>query len=309
MKLKDLENYINKILVFYSPDKAKYWNSITKCVINKKPEKLGRYYLDFISKAKYTGKFSKNKIPLTSYKGQPFIEHPTVIAQYALGVFEILYQKNFNDEVLKNEFNNLVNWFIQNKVELKSGKGWTIDILYPEYGIYHPWISAMTQGEVISVLVRGAMLFDNPKFEELAVDALSPFTYEVKDGGLVNYFNSIPVYEEAPTKHKTSAVLNGFIFSLFGLYDLYLYNKNDLAFRLFSTGINSLKNLLSYYDIGYWTRYRLMEYPGKYYSSFTYHILVIEQLKALYYLTDEKCFMEYSKKWTEYSDSFFNRTR
>src|SRR4030065_467154 len=63
---------------------------------------------------------------------------------------------------------------------------------------------------------------------------------------------------------------------------LKLLNKNSKAFLLFTAGIESLLKLLPYYDFKSWSNYFLYEYPKKYYSSYTYHILVTEQLKALY---------------------------
>jgi heparosan-N-sulfate-glucuronate 5-epimerase len=309
MKLRDIRNYFNKILIFYYPGRAGYWNSITSCSISEKPSQLSSYYLDFSSKAFYKGEFSSSRIPLCSFNSSTLIEHPTTIAQYALGIFELLNRKNFEDDNLRSIFLEMANWFKMNGNDFKGGKVWFIDIIYPEYGIEQPWISAMTQGEAISVLTRAAWLMKDPVFGDLAEDALVPFEYDVKDGGLVNYFNNIPVYEEGPTPLKTTAVLNGFIFSLFGLYDLFLYNKNNKAEYLFNKGADSLKKLLPYFDIKYWTRYRLMEYPRKYYSSYTYHILVVEQLKVMHYLTGETEFMDYSDKWYKYSKSFINRTR
>ncbi|MBT8379758.1 MAG: hypothetical protein KJN64_11045 [Ignavibacteria bacterium] len=82
MIVNDLRNFLNKILVFYFPQKAGYWNLITRCNISEKPNKLGRYYLNFSSKANFEGEFSKEGIPLYSFFGQQNIEHPNVIAQY-----------------------------------------------------------------------------------------------------------------------------------------------------------------------------------------------------------------------------------
>jgi hypothetical protein len=308
MNLKDFKNYYNKILIFYLPDKAGYWNSLTKCCISEKPVQLGRYYLDFSSKASYPGEFSNNGIPLSSYRGKPIIEHPTNVAQYALGIYEVLYQKEFKDEKLKNDFLKMAYWFVENGVNVKGGKGWCINILLPEFGLNSPWLSALTQGETISVLSRAAYLTDDNNFEQLANEALGPFEYEVKDGGLVGYFNSIPVYEEYPTPFKTSCVLNGFIFSLFGMFDLILLNNNSKAEKLFNKGIDSVKKILEYFELGRWSGYNLYEYPQKYYSSYTYHILMVGQLKALFFLTNDKYFLEYSERWKKYSLSFFNKT-
>jgi hypothetical protein len=296
-------------LIFYFRGNIGYWNSITRCCISEKPDRLGRYYLDFSSKADYPGKFSKDGIPLFSYRGESLIEHPTVIAQYAFGIFEELYKKEFKESILHNKFIKLADWFEQNKFSVANGLGWVINVKQPEYSLDSAWISSMAQGQAISVLTRATLITGLNKFEKLAEDALSPLEFDVKDGGLINYFNSIPVYEEFPSPKKTMAVLNGFIFCLFGLYDLVLLNKNSRATNLFNSGIESLKKIIPYFDVGYWTRYYLFDYPKKYLSSYTYHILVTEQLKALFYITNDVIFKEYYLKWNNYSNNLFNKSR
>ena len=91
------------------------------------------------------------------------------------------------------------------------------------------------------------------------------------------------------------------MFILFGLNDLTLVNKNELAIELFQRGVQSLKKLLPYYDLGFWSRYYLFDYPKKYVASFTYHSLHYEQLKSLYFITGEEVFLDYSRKWESYS--------
>lgn len=308
MQLKDIITYLNKILVFYYPEKAEYWNSITRCCISEKPLQLGKYYLDFSSKVNYPGKFSNTGIPLFSYGSFMDVEQPVVIAQYALGISSILTSENCTNPTFEKKFLNLADWFINNKEPFKDGIAWFIKILHPNYGLNAPWISAMAQGEAISVLTRAAQISKNDLYETTAIDALVPFEYKVSDGGIINYFKSIPVYEEAPSTPKTMAVLNGFIFSLFGLYDLYLLNKNEKAYKLFCHGVDSLIKLLPYFDFKHWTNYFLYEYPRKYYSSFTYHVLVTEQIKVLYILTGESILNDYAIKWDKYSKSFIKKS-
>lgn len=305
----DLKNYLNKILVFYFPERAGYWNSLTPNTISQTPTTLGRYYLDFISKIEYPGKFNKDGIPLFTFRSHPLIEHPTVISQYAFGLFEKLYRENYSNNNLQIKFLKLSDWFDKNKVEKNGSYCWYINIDYnPEYRLSNPWISAMAQGEAISVLTRATLLTSDKKYESVATKALNIFQVDVKDGGLLNYFNSFPVYEECPTPHKPMVVLNGFIFALYGLYDLYLLNRNEKAFTLFYQGVKSVKNLLPYFDTGKWTNYYLFDYPKNYYSSYTYHYLVTEQLRALYFITGDKDFLDYSVRWRSYIKSIFNRS-
>jgi len=88
-----------------------------------------------------------------------------------------------------------------------------------------------------------------------------------------------------------------------------LLTNNQKARTLFSKGIDSLKNLLPFYDIGYWSRYYLFDYPKKYTASFTYQSLMAEQLKALYLITGENTFQNYYDKWLSYTKNFFNNNR
>ena len=307
MNFNDIKYYWNKILVFYKPEKANYWNSLTKCNISQGNISLDKYYLDFSSKVNYPDNINSEGIPLFSYLEQPEIEHPIVIAQYGLGIFSLLEKKN-QDTLLLDKFLNIADWFVNNKKHYKSGCCWTIDLLYPHLGLTKPWISAMVLGEAISVLSRAYKLSENNIYKSTALEALAPFEDLISEGGVKNYFLSIPIYEEFPTKDKPSVILNGFIFALFGLYDLVLLSNNNTARILFNVGINSLISLLPYYDSKYWSIYYLYKYPKKYYSSLTYHILAYEQLKVLYYLTNRIEFFDYSKKWEQYSENNINRT-
>ena len=309
MNLITLKHFINKTIVFINPGKATYWHTITKCNISQKPATLDKYYLDFSSKANYPGEIDEDGIPLYSYFDEPPIKHPIVIAQYAFGLFEVLQSSGFKDESRKKVFRKQVEWFLRNKEEYLGGYVWRVNYLIPEYNLNEPWISALAQGEAISVLTRAAKLFDDIDCLETAEKALIPFEYDVKNGGLVAYFKNVPLYEEYPSPSKTVAVLNGFMFSLFGLYDLYLLNKNEKAKKLFDDGINSLLKLVDFYDFKYWVRYYLFDYPKKYAASLTYLLLMIEQLKVMYLLTGEKKFNDTSKKWESYAASKTHRTR
>ena len=306
MKIK---NYLNKILVFYLPERAGYWNSLTPNTLVKCPTILGRYYLDYFSKIDYPGKFNQEGIPLFKHKAHADIEHPTVISHYAFGLFEKLYRENYSNKNLLIKYLTLADWFDHHKVRIGNSYCWYIKIDYnPEYQLSNPWISAMAQGQAISVLTRASLLTGNQKYESIANESLNIFQVDVKNGGLLNHFNSFPVFEECPTPNKPMVVLNGFIFALFGLYDLYLLNRNEKAIYLFNEGMQSVKKLLRNFDTGKWTNYYLFDYPKNYHSSFTYHYLVTEQLMSLYFISGDKIFLEYSERWRGYSKSVLNRS-
>ena len=287
----------------------RYWNSITKCSIREKPINLSNYYLDFSSKIDYPGYFSEKGIPLFNHKGQPHIEQPIVIAQYGLGLSTVIFNKGSQKKDVVEKFLNIAEWFYDNKEPFKNGYCWRIKHLYPHYNLTAPWLSAMAQGEAISVLTRASLLSNEKKYSDLAYDAIIPFEYDVNKGGVKNYFKSLLVFEEFSTPIRTMAVLNGYIFALFGLYDLYLLNKNEKSYRLFNEGANALKQLLPYYDLKGWSRYYLFDYPKKYYSSLTYHILVIEQLKVMYLITGLDEFKFYYERWETASKSIYHKSK
>ncbi|MCS7053691.1 MAG: D-glucuronyl C5-epimerase family protein [Ignavibacterium sp.] len=301
--------YWNKIKVFLNPESASYWHTITRCTIDKTPERLGRYYLNFESKLFYPEKMDDNGIPLWKINNEPYFHHPIVIAQYALGIYEHYLQSGFSDEELKRKFLVQVDWFKKNFKETNCGKVWYIYYDIPYYKLYKPWYSALSQGEAVSVLTRAFLINKDESLIELCEAAINPFFVEVSNGGLLNYFDGIPVFEEYPSPIKTVAVLNGFIFSLFGLYDLFLLSKSKKAEELFARGVKSIKKLLPYYDTGYWVRYFLYDYPKEYVASFTYISLMYEQLRVLYHLTDDKIFSDYSEKWRQYSENKFFKMR
>lgn len=255
MTIDELKTYFNKISIFINPRKAEYWNSFTRCSIKENPKNLSHYYLDFSSKIDYPGNFSEKGVPLFSYKGQPPVEQPIVIAQYGLGLSSVIFNEGSPKDELIKKFLNIAEWFDHNKEPFKNGYCWQIKHLYPHYNLTAPWVSAMAQGEAISVLTRAALLSNEKKYYDLAIGALIPFEYDVDKGGVRNYFKSLLVFEEFTTPIRTMAVLNGYIFALFGLYDLYLLNRNEKSYHHFNEGSDAIKQLLPYYDLNGWSRY------------------------------------------------------
>jgi heparosan-N-sulfate-glucuronate 5-epimerase len=307
--IKIYSHFINKILVFYKPDIATYWHTITPCTIKNKPLELDRYYLDFSSKFNFPGIIDDAGIPIYEFPNKRRIYHPIVICQYALGIFEKLYLSGYKEGKLKQKFMIQADWLLEKGTDTSKGFVWYLDFNIEEYGLYPPWFSALSQGEAISVLTRAYKISNNTDYLTICEKAIIPFSMSVDSGGLVNIFNRIPIYEEYPSPKKTVAVLNGFMFSLFGLYDLYLANNNSQAFKLFENGIDSLTKIIKYYDIGYWSRYYLFDYPKKYNASYTYHNIMINQLMALYYISGNEVLKEYSIKWEKYKNNNINKTR
>jgi len=198
---------------------------------------------------------------------------------------------------------NQANWLVNNlKIRSSDFGVWEYNFDFKRYNCKSPWISAMAQGQGISVLVRAYILTGKEKYLKTANKALRAFSISVDEGGVLSYGENDYVFYEEYACPKSSKVLNGFIFSLFGLYDYYIATYDSTAFTLFYEGIESLKNNLCRYDSGDWTYYDCLGLK----ASLSYHKLHIEQLKALYSITNDEFFMYYAKKWSNYLNSSEN---
>ncbi|GFS06154.1 D-glucuronyl C5-epimerase [Elysia marginata] len=83
------------------------------------------------------------------------------------------------------------------------------------------WYSAMGQGQAMSALVRAYNLTGDRKYLVAAERALYLFTLGSEEGGVrARFMGQLDWYEEYPTVPTSSFVLNGFIFSMMGLYDV-----------------------------------------------------------------------------------------
>jgi len=154
----------------------------------------------------------------------------------------------------------------------------------------------MAQGEAISVLSRAYLLTENQSYIESAERAIGAFEHSVNEGGVryIDENDNVFYLEYACQAHPR--VLNGFVFSLFGLLDFYKTTGCKKALSLFNHGIKTLKVRLKDYDTSDWTYYDLL---GKR-STKTYHRIHYTQLFELYSLTRDWQFLEYAEKWSSY---------
>lgn len=169
------------------------------------------------------------------------------------------------------------------------------------------WYSAMAQGQAISTLTRMYKWSKDVKYLKAASKAIDLFYRTSNEGGIRAYFmNKWVWYEEYPTV-PSSFVLNGFIYSLFGLYDL--METCDIeecqgAKDLFNEGIGSLKAMIPLYDTGSGTLYDLrhvsLRGPPNL-ARWDYHTTHIDQLLYLSTIIDDFYFQTSAKRWISYT--------
>lgn len=146
------------------------------------------------------------------------------------------------------------------------------------YRIPAPWHSAMAQGLGVSMLVRHGLA---EHAERAAASLLDP------EFGLVTSGDHGPILQEYPAEPRPN-VLNGWMWGLYGLYDLAHATADvDQALReqaaiAFEQGVAALAAELPGYETGSgWSTYDRYPHPIANIASPFYHRLHVDMLRAL----------------------------
>ena len=266
---------------------------------------LGGYYIDLstakihYSKEYYGTVFDELGVPmLPTAEGNEY--YAVNIAQYGFILLNEYSQSNSNElltllkaqaacliKIASHESNKVIWWHnTDNK----------------KYNIKAPWASAMAQGEAISFLLRMHQITGNEEYLNTSIAAANflldenhPKRVAIRDKNnnlwLEEYPSSIP-----------SFVLNGFIYALFGLYDLYRVTNDEKIKASIDECVLTLENNIDKFDAGYWSYYDLLKKElVRYYYQKNVHVL---QLEVLALLTKKEKFDFYAKKWKKNLTSF-----
>ena len=218
-------------------------------------------------------------------------------------------------------FFHAADWLVQQQV---SKGGWPVDITlnkdrskYSQAEEIKPgWYSGMGQGHAISVLTRAYRESNDEKYLSAAVKAINLFKIPSSEGGFVARFmdTSYIWYEEYPT-NPSSFILNGFMYSLLGLYDLSdtlkdnpnYQTQKELSRKLFDDGISSLRAILAFYDTGSGSVYDLRHFTmstAPKVARWDYHSTHINLLYTLSTLMEDEnskaFFLATADRWLGY---------
>ncbi|XP_028158304.1 D-glucuronyl C5-epimerase [Ostrinia furnacalis] len=168
------------------------------------------------------------------------------------------------------------------------------------------WHSAMSQGHAMSVLARAYHRSGDAGYLRAAQRALRLLDVPSAAGGVKALWMDKHVwYEEYPTKPPLF-VLNGFIYTLLGLYDVHAAegdNTVSLARKLFDDGMASLKALLPLYDTGGGSFYDLRHFTlgvSPNIARWDYHATHVNQLYLLAGLDDDPILINTARRWEGY---------
>jgi heparosan-N-sulfate-glucuronate 5-epimerase len=271
---------------------------------------LGRYYMTFAQKADYAGTYDTDDIPMLDYLGVIGPQYnPIAIAQYGLGNFNQWIATG--DSKRREKFLKVADWLVGNLEQNAGGfMVWNhhFDFEY-RTPLRAPWYSGLAQGQGISVLVRAHKETGYAKYLEAARSAFRCMLAHVDVGGVVfkdeQGHRWIEEYIVSPPTH----ILNGFLWALWGVYDLALLTNERVMWEVWEDSLATLKANLNVYDTGYWSLYEQSGTRMKMMASPFYHRLHIVQLRVMAKLTGDEFYREYAERWAGYMRSRMNRSR
>ena len=178
---------------------------------------------------------------------------PLTVIQAALGIHDRLLRRR--EPELDAIFRRQLEWLVNDGMVMlpDSIEVWPQYYPFERYGLRDRWLSALTQGQAISLLVRGAAYTGRREYLDHAARAVRAFTasslpivWHGADGAI--FFEEYPC---TPPAH----VLNGALIAWLGLWD-YARARDDTTVRAFCLrAIESMASTLPRYEIGDWTRY------------------------------------------------------
>lgn len=268
---------------------------------NIDPAGVGGYYLDLRVKAEDP---RWPPAALTPLEGRLWV----AVAQWGLGAFEhyvsggerrwLTAAEAVGDHLMEHQ-----------AAAGPLGGGWLHTRPYPHtYRLDPPWLSAMAQGEGASLLVRLAMETGRERFAEAARRALGPLSVPAADGGVRATLDGRPFLEEYPTD-PPSFVLNGAIFSIWGLRDVGVGLGDPGVTAAFEEAVDALAASIHRWDLGYWSRYDLHPHRAANVASPAYHRLHTDQLGAMSLVAARPELEEAARRFEHYGRSKANRAR
>jgi hypothetical protein len=232
------------------------------------------YYNDLRPIAEEHGVPASALLELRRLSAEPEAANPVSIIQLGLAAWQL----HTGEERWLEVTGEACGWVLS-RLDDRGG----LPYLFPmphTYRLMPPWYSAMAQGEAASLLTRAAQALGDARLADAAERAIDPLLGA--ELGLVAQTPEGPVLQEYPTSPPAHA-LNGWIFGLWGLYDVSLANgsRSDEAGRAFAGGAAALAARLPLYDAGLgWSRYDLFPHPIVHVASPFYQRLHAEQLLA-----------------------------
>jgi hypothetical protein len=266
------------------------------------PGELAGYFSDMTHKAHWDGPVdATHGIPLITNDAGEVVIFPITAFQKALGHWDLWLLSNKQDCRQLEAFQAIVAWALAGQDERGAWPTWNLlsaDMTRP--------YSAMSQGEGLSVLARAWTVTGDEALLAAAARAEALMLTDLADGGVSWRSEQGLVLEEKPLS-PPGTILNGWIYSLFGLHDLALVAPAEQRKAVLADTVAALAAWLDRFDTGAWSRYDL---HGNLASPF-YHTVHVAQLQALEltYGHRHEEFATFRERWQRWDRSRLHRWR
>lgn len=285
--------------------------SSTALPADRPTEKLGLYYVDSTEVTSriendFHGPIDENGVPLNHFEGQGDFYNITTISQYALALHDLMVGTGETPE-LRRKLEAQLDVIVANAETQGPCTGFFVsrwnDSKYAE--LRAPWVSALTQGNAISALLRGYQWNGDTRLLDCATAAFTALELPMSEGGATMTDENGHFWLEEYPMNPPSHVLNGFIFALWGVLDYARATGNERAWEWWDAGCQTLRARLKDYDCGFWSVYDLShrELATQYYQINIH----VPQLEAMATLTGEECYSHYARRWRRFSANATNR--
>jgi hypothetical protein len=163
----------------------------------------------------------------------------------------------------------------------------------------------MSQGLAISCLIRAYRLEGQDQFLATAYRASKVFELEIEYGGVRTVENGVVFYEEYPA-FPPVRILDGFVFGLLGLYDLYEEIGDDHIKGLFDEGMEGVKSHLKK-----WNYRNIWSWYGRhgFLSPPEYNKLNAVLMGVLFGITRDPTFETFWKAWDNEKKDCFRKMK
>ncbi|MBI1305695.1 MAG: hypothetical protein GC181_03665 [Bacteroidetes bacterium] len=244
--------------------------------------------------------FDEEGLPVRLHNKETYRSWSTIFS-YSFARYEQYLQTGNKDHLIpmRNTFKHIVESGVRTDYN---------GLVFPHHNI----LSAMNQGEALSVIARLYEVDKDEKLLEVVPAILHPYSVNVKDGGVRGQFLNHPKISwfeelaELPGKH----ILNGMNYSLLGLYEIHkATNQFPKAEELFNEGITNLKKALPLFDNGYWSNYWFDDVAPHYIASVMYHNLHIRQLEYFAAVLNDDVLSRYRDLFIRYQQNPVNRIK
>ena len=269
-----------------------------------------QYFMRFDGKAAYRGPFDERGIPVLDYRGEIGRQYnPIAIAQYGLARFNRWCATRADDD--RTAWLNVAEWLAGNLRPNAHGVHvWFHHFDWPYREVLRsPWYSGLAQGNGVSLLVRAAQATQHQSFAAAAHRAYESFEHPIASGGVTVVDDQGDLWIEEYLVNPPSHILNGFIWSAWGVYDYARWSGRRDAHALWDRCVATLARRADEFDAGFWSLYESPCGGRRMLASPYYHRLHITQFRVMHALTGIDGFAATAERYASYQRNRLSRAR